>query len=77
MAEYEKAVEHNKLRYALAIMSGRIVAPTVTTCKVLGFTDSDMREANMLGQMQPPHIEVVRERCEQIVYDAIMACKNE
>ena len=74
---HEKAMPHDRLRYALAIISGRIIAPTIETCFVLGFGPNDLRQLSIGEPPQPPHIEAVRARCEQIVYEAIMRCKSE
>jgi len=70
--EYEKASTHDRLKYALAVMSGRVTHPTVEACFVLGFGPNDLRQLSVGGEPQPPHIDVIRARCEQILYEVII-----
>ncbi len=67
-----KKPTRKQLDYALAVVSGRIIAPGLDYCRVLGFGESDWRVLSVGGDPQPPEIDVVKARCEEIISQAII-----
>ena len=64
-------MDRETLRIALAVVSGRVTHPTIDACRKLGFTDEDFRILSLGGRPQPPHIDNVKLRCEEIIFNAI------
>ena len=69
--EYEKASPNDRLKTALDIICREVTHPTIEACFRLGFTPNDLRQDELRGNPQPPHIGVVKARCSQIIYEAI------
>ncbi len=67
-----KKPTRKQLDHALAIVSGRVIAPGLDYCRVLGFDESDWRVLSVGGQVQPPHIDTIKIRCEEIISNAII-----
>ena len=74
---YDKATPADRLKVALDIVCRDITHPTIDTCFRLGFTPNDLRQEGLNDNPQPPHILVVKARCSQIIYDAIMGIESE
>ncbi len=64
-------VTEEQLHFALMIMSGRVIAPTIQLCDQLGFSEEDYRSDPLYNKKLPPHISRVKMRCEEVVFDAI------